>query len=231
VHDSGGVQATIEFLIVHVAGSLGHFKRLFKPVRASSNLKSLRDSPAATAVDRALEWRRERLVQLARAPEPTRVPGLFRPEFDHSQILSMRVTMYDSWPTKRLFPAGSAANTKRVWPNDANTGKDVVICPVDHGELRLTRHAFIFSGASRHREYPLDELTRISSTERSIALATRRGRTIAYFEGINTARVGPDTSRGDQSARPKLQAPLKFTGKDIRQLVGLLRSASILEPA
>ena len=138
--------------------------------------------------------------------------------------------MYDSWPAKRLFPPGSVANTKRVWPDDENTGKDVVICPVDYGELYLTRHDSFSHGSTRRREYPLEELARVSSTTRSIALATRRGRTIAYFEGINTATVGPDTSRGNESARPKLQVPLKFTGHDIQQLVRLLRSASILEP-
>ncbi len=231
MHVSSDVAGLILFVIVFsITMSIVYLCDVLPPGRSASHLKSLRDWAAVTPAERAVLNRNERIVQLARAPEPTSVPGLNRPDFEDSPILSMRVTMYDSWPTKRLFPAGSAANTKRVWRNDANTGKDVVICPVDYGELRLTRRAFIFSGATRHREYPLNELARISTTARSIALATCRGRTIAYFEGINTAKVGADTFRGDESARPKLQAPLYITGDDIQHLVHLLRSASILEP-
>jgi hypothetical protein len=230
LHDSGGIPALVQYFILIVIGSVaGHLLGLFQPVRGTSHLQSLRDLPVLTSAERDFLARHQRIVQLSRTPEPTRVPGLVRTELEHRPILSMRVTFYERWPTRRLFPARSKANTKRVWPNDLNTGKDIVICPVDYGELHLTRRAFVFASARRYREFPFDELTHLSSTNRSLAVATRRGRAMSYFEGVHTATVQTDTFRDDAKPRPKLQAPLNFTGLDIQELVQLLKSASIME--
>jgi len=231
VHDSSGAPWLVRYSMLIVGGSvIGYILGWFDRPRGTSKLQSLRHIPPPTAAERMLLDRHERIVQLVCDHGSTSIPGLYRPELEHRPILSMRVMFYESWPTRRLFPAGSKANTKRIWRNDINTGKDVIICPVDYGDLHLTRRELVFSGARRHREYPLDELTQLSATDCSIALATRRGRSMSYFEGVDTATVVNDMTPGDERPRPKLQAPLHYTGHDVQLLVRLLRSASILEP-
>lgn len=141
-----------------------------------------------TPFEALMKARRAEIVRLASVPRPTTVPGLSRP-LEERVILSMPVFLYESASRRRLFPPVSKAGRKLVWEHRASSGRLISISLVDHGTLRLTNLRFIFAGVRRQREFPLDELTHLSSTWSSIALAARGHHGISYFMGLHASRL------------------------------------------
>lgn len=141
-----------------------------------------------TFVEALFKARRAEIVRLASVPRPTTVPGLSRPLEEHV-ILSMPVFLYESASRRRLYPPASKAGRKLVWEHRASSGRLITISLVDHGTLRLTNLRFVFAGARRQREFPLDDLTHLSTTWSSIALAACGHHGISYFVGLHASRL------------------------------------------
>jgi len=134
-------------------------------------------------------FRRAEIVRLASVPRPTTVPGLSRLFEDERDILTMPVFLYENASRRRLYPPVSKAGRRLVWEHRASSGRLITISLVDHGTLRLTNVRFVFAGARRQREFPLDDLAHLSTTWSSIALAARGRHGISYFVGLNASRL------------------------------------------
>lgn len=195
--------------------------------------KRLVDLPTArrrTPFEALMKARRAEIVRLASVPRPTTVPGLSRP-LEERVILSMPVFLYESASRRRLYPPVSKAGRKLVWEHRASSGRRITISLVDHGTLRLTNLRFVFAGARRQREFPLDELTHLSTTWSSIALAARGHHGISYFTRLNASRlrfpVVPEAGDTWQAEAGSFQ----LMGGDLKEILKIMNHPSPSAPS
>jgi hypothetical protein len=227
MHDSSGVPAVLQYLMVYGTGGLiGHFCRRWAGVPKASNLKSLADPPRRSFREALWQARHDEVVRLAFAHEPTTVPGLTRPDVEDRAIVSMPVFLYESRPARWFFPDMRVTYGTRARARHASSGQRVTLSPVDHGTLELTRRRFMFSSSRRQREFILDELTHFTATRAGIALAARGGGAISYFKGIAAASISFDVVPGPSDRWPPVHCSFAFTGYEMKEIARLLLSAS-----
>ena len=179
-----------------------------------------------TFVEALMKARRAEIVRLARLSTPTIVPGLSHLFEDERLILSMPVFLYESVSGRRLYPPASKLGRKLVWEHRASSGKLIVISPVDRGALRLTNRRFVFAGARRQREFPVDELTHFSTTWSSIALAARGRLGISYFTGLNASRLRFPVIPEAGDLWQAQAGSFNVRGVDLKDILDLMRDPS-----
>lgn len=184
-----------------------------------------------TFVEALCKARRAEIVRLASVPRPTTVPGLSRLFEEERVILSMPVFLYESASKRRLFPAASKAGRKLVWEHRASSGRLITISLVDHGTLLLTNLRFAFTGARRQREFRIDELTHLSATWSSIALAARGRHGISYFTRLNASRLrfpviptAGDTWQAEAGS-------FNLMGFDLMEILNIMNDPSLPAPS
>lgn len=227
MHDSSGVPAVLQYLIVYGTGGLiGLVCRRLAGVPIASSLQSLGDRPRRSFREAFWQARHDEVVRLAQSHEPTTVPGLIRADVEDRAIVSMPVYLYERRPARWLFPNtrvtyGTCSRARRT-----SSEKKAVISPVDHGTLELTRRRFVFSSARREREFLLDELIHFTATTSSIALAARGDGAISHFKGISATSINFDVVPGVMDRWPTVHCTFDFTGYELKEIVRLLLSAS-----
>ena len=232
MHDSSGVPAVLQYLIVYgVCGLIAHLHTTWGKVPKASNLKSLGDPPRRSFEDAFWQARHDEVVRLAQTHEPTTVPGLISPDVEDRVIISMPVYLYESRPARWLFPNVRVTYGTRSRARHTSSEKKATISPVDHGTLELTRRRFVFSSSRRQREFLLDELTHVTATSSGIALATRGDGAISYFKGIAATSISFEVVPGVMDRWPPVHCTFDLTGYEIKQIVRLLLTASTAAPA
>jgi hypothetical protein len=171
---------------------------------------------------------RAELVRLATGNQSTSVPHLARLPADERLILSMPVFLYESRSSPCLYPAANRAARKLRWPQNASSGKEITISLVDCGTLRLTQRRFIFTSTRRHREFPLAELTHVSTARTSIALASLGRFGISYFRGIGASRMMFPVFVPVEDKIQTHRWSRRLTGKDVKKIISLIQSPSTL---
>ena len=177
-----------------------------------------------TLVGALVKARRAEIVRLARVSKPTIVPGLSHLFDDERLILSMPVFLYESVSRRRLYPPASRAGRKLVWEHRASSGKLITISAVDRGTLRLTSRRFVFAGARRQREFPLDALTHLSATWSSIALAARGRHGISYFTRLNETRLRFPVIPEAGDTWQAQSGSFNLMGTDLKEILDIMRN-------
>jgi hypothetical protein len=232
MHDSSGIPAVLQYLILYGTGGLiGHFCRRWAGVPNASNLKSLADPPHRSFEEAFWQARHDEIVRLAQAHEPTTVPGLLSPDVEDRAIVSMPVYLYESRPARWLFPNVRVTYGTHSRARHTSSEKKVTISPVDHGMLELTRRRLIFSSSRRQREFLLDELTHFTATTSGIALAARGDGAISYFKGISATSINFDVVPGVMDRWPLVRCTFDLTGYELKEIVRLLLFASTSAPS
>jgi hypothetical protein len=173
-----------------------------------------------------IKSRRAEIVRLASAAKPTTVPRLSRPFEVERLILSMPVFLYESDSRRRLYQPASKAGRRLVWEHRASSGKLITISPVDHGTLRLTNRRFVFAGARRQREFPVDELTHLSTTWSSIALAARGCHGISYFTGLSASRLRFPVVPEEGDLWQAQAGSFNLRGADLKEILDIMNNPS-----
>jgi hypothetical protein len=231
MHDSSGVPAVLQYLIVYgVCGLLAHLHTTWGRVPKASNLKSLGDPPRRSFEEAFWQARHDEVVRLAHEHEPTVVPGLVRADVEDRPIVSMPVYLYENRPMRWLSRAVRVGYSTRGRASRTSAGKSPSVSPVDHGTLHLTRRRFVFSSSTRQREFLLEELTHITATKSGIALAARGDGAISYFKGIGATSIRFDVVPGPADRWPPVRCAFGFTGYEIKEIVRLVLFASTSAP-
>lgn len=173
-----------------------------------------------------VDARRAEIVRLANVARPTSVPGLSHLFNDERLILSMPVFLYESDSRRRVYPPANKPGRKLVWEHRASSGRRITISLVDHGTLRLTNRRFAFAGTRRKREFPIDELTHLSTSWSSIALAACGHHGVSYFTGLNASRLELPILREAEAPWAVITGLFGLKGEDLKDIVNILNNPS-----
>jgi hypothetical protein len=175
--------------------------------------------PSPIAFARA---KRAELIRLASSNLATTVPNLSRFPAGERLIVSLPVIRYEHRLNHLVYAPASRERRSIVWYPRMPSERPLTISYVDRGALTLTSRRVIYESAARRQEFPLDELTHVSSTSAGIALGARRGR-ICYFRGIAETTINFAAPRVGGTPR---EYSWKLHGEDLEYVLYLLRTGS-----
>ena len=176
-----------------------------------------------TPLDSFYAARHAEVARIARtgSMEP---PASFRLSDDERLLFFIPVIFNECASTMRRGRVSGVTITELVWPHFTSSGKRLIISPVDAGTLFLTNRRFIFRSAKRRREFPLAELTHVSTCRAGIALATRGRHGIAYFTGLDALIFGIQWALETPGNSPQQCVACALNGQDVEEILQLLRT-------
>lgn len=171
--------------------------------------------------------RRAELFRMTTTYQATWATALVCPPHGERLILAASVLLNEQRPTRRLFPSTYSLKSKRAWRPRDRTQAPVVITPVDRGTLALTNKRFIYESTRKHREYPIHDLTHVSTATGGVALAVRGHRGIAYYTGLDALRIHFCVAPGNEDRWKAQLIDSPLNGDDLEHMVRLLKHRAI----
>lgn len=174
-----------------------------------------------TPLDTLVEARRAELARIATTGsiDP---PTFIRLADGERLIFFLPIIFNECASTVRRRAVSGVTSRGLIWPFLGGAGKRVFILPVDAGTLFLTNRRFIFKGAKRRRDFPLADLTHVSTCRTGVALATLGRYGIAYFTGLDALIFGIQCTPDTQGSTPRPCVACALTGQDLEVILQLL---------
>lgn len=175
--------------------------------------------------DVALQARQEALVALIKDDNRDKYDNPpFTPN-NERLVFSVPVVLSENHTTGRRGAGTSVRIMRGVWYHSGGSQSTQEISATDTGTLVLTEKRFIFGGARKNLEFPLDKLTQLSTSDTGIALGKSGREKVAYFTGLQalTLQVQVRPKADDTWAGGTVEFPL--SGPDVLEIVRMLKSS------
>lgn len=147
-------------------------------------------------------------------------------------IMSFPVLLCENQASIRRATFGERRSRRTVWSHGSDARTALIIEPVDAGVLVVTDKRVVFTGANKHKDFPIDELLVDSTNNTAMGIALHKPgyRKIAYFTRMRELWITIHVTSVISGAPGVHGITHSFAGHNLEAVLGLLKRAASPEP-